>query len=279
MPRNALFCFVYSLILTILNTTAIAASPTGTASFSWKSLQYQPLHTQDAENYSLTETSMQAQFDTGQSTYLAFTLPADVSALTLHIKSLLQDSVFYPDIVILNAQFETIQHLRSPDVHYSPAKLLNKAGIVAQLNLNLSQPIQYRPAYIVLFTTAMQLTQHTEIPSDYDAYAAARGNIGTGAKPRLIPHSLYGEIRIQRQQQKSSEIATLQIPNITTKKAPQSTSAITYSESAISEALLNLYRVQVQQQLEQGDLAGAQRSIHSLQQLLDQLRKQVEYTQ
>lgn len=277
--RMTIYC-IYSLLLSVYSLASLAAPASDPRPFQWQALQYQPLHSQDAANYSLTTSAAQAHFDTGRSTYLAFALPTDVSTLSLQIKSLLQDSVFYPDIMLLNAQFQPIQHLRSPDVHYTAAKLLSKAGITAQLNLDLSQPIAHRPAYLVLFTTATQLSQYTEVANAYDAYAAARGNVSTGSKPRRIPHSLYGEIRIQRQSQPIATQPILQVPNLSlATRAPQTPLTTTPQTQSVPQALIDLYRAQVQQQLAQGDLASAHRSIQALQQLLDQLREQVNSAQ
>ncbi|MFV0447859.1 MAG: MalM family protein [Vibrio sp.] len=144
---------------------------------------------------SLTSQSQYLSNDRVNSPVAVFEIPADRGELTLSITSEINESVFYPNALIVNKTGEIIESYDESYFEYRKPRLNLGNRLVA--DVEFYPPQGYKNLYLIVYTKDEYLNGITSVAHPGRIDAEARGNYMPELKDIPIPHALTGVIELE----------------------------------------------------------------------------------
>ncbi|WP_165313392.1 MalM family protein [Vibrio ziniensis] len=143
----------------------------------------------------VTEESQRLTNEMFNSPVVVFEIPANRGELALSITSEIKDSVFYPNVLIVNQNGETIESY--DDTHFEYRKPRLNLGNRLVANLEFYPPNGYQSLYVIIYTKQEYLNGVTYVAHPGRVDAEGRGNYMPELKDIAIPHSLTGVVELE----------------------------------------------------------------------------------
>ncbi|PJG59061.1 MalM family protein [Aeromonas cavernicola] len=161
-------------------------------------LQYQPLAAGKAQLVAIDGNSPVFAFPEGNSYYAAFKLPTHSGDLKITVAGLIDQTVFNPSVLLLDAQFNVTRTIGADIISYQPARLLDGDRVEGVFTVDRSYVGNpNNETYMVIYTTQATLADETQIMSPSKMMAKAMSVQDYGAKDPLIPHSAWGVVNVE----------------------------------------------------------------------------------
>ncbi len=195
-------------------------------------VNYQELDT-EKNAYLIIDTASQAiPFKTGKSYVKGIVLPDDLASATLKIEAIADKTVFVPTLLILKQNFRPSRVIDSSAFSYQPSGILNPDRLQATFEINRAKGSDTAAEkYILIFTTDKDRKGATELQSQADQYARARGL----AKPRLpspvARHAATGLLKIS-----ALDVKTMAAPDTTWQDISGETEAGQIIETPVADS-------------------------------------------
>ncbi|ENS5605564.1 transcriptional regulator [Vibrio mimicus] len=123
-----------------------------------------------------------------------FEIPADRGQMTLTITSEIGDSVFYPHVMIVDAQGQVVESYEDVVFEYRKPRLHLGNRLVAELDFY--PPQGYKSLFVLVYTQQQDLQEVTYVAHPARIDAEARGNYLPEVKDIPLPHTLTGTIEL-----------------------------------------------------------------------------------
>lgn len=123
-----------------------------------------------------------------------FEIPADRGQMTLTITSEISDSVFYPHVMIVDAQGQFVESYEEVTFEYRKPRLHLGNRLVAELDFY--PPQGYKSLFVLVYTKQQDLQGVTYVAHPARIDAEARGNYLPEVKDIPVPHTLTGTIEL-----------------------------------------------------------------------------------
>ncbi|MGL5472132.1 MAG: MalM family protein [Shewanella sp.] len=124
-----------------------------------------------------------------------FEIPADRGQMTLTITSEIGRSVFYPHVMIVDAQGQVVESFDDSVFEYRKPRLHLGNRLVAELNFY--PPQGYQSLFVLVYTKQQDLQDVTYVAHPARIDAEARGNHLPEVKDIAVPHALTGMIELE----------------------------------------------------------------------------------
>jgi len=165
---------------------------------AFQQLTYQPLSNDQLQYIAFDKTSSAYHFESGKSFYKAYKLDENISELTVYVNGLFYNTVFAPQVMLLDSQFKQTRIIQANKFTYQQAKLLNGDELNASFTIN--RPNLNNPAnetYFIVYSTneAMQGSTTVIHPAKLDAQA--RSLVEPDIADPVINHSAMGVVKLQ----------------------------------------------------------------------------------
>ncbi len=143
----------------------------------------------------ITPTTQHLNNQMVHSPVAAFEIPADRGELVLTVTSEIKDSVFYPNVLIMDKNGQVIESYDNSYFEYRKPRLNLGNRLVA--DLEFYPPQGYKTLFVIVYTKDEYLNGVTYVAHPGRIDAEARGNYMPELKDIAIPHSLTGEIELE----------------------------------------------------------------------------------
>lgn len=160
-------------------------------------LEYQPLNDDEAQYISFDKDTNAYAFDSGKSFYKAYKLDENITELTVTVSGLFYNTVFSPQVLMLDSQFKQTRLISADKFNYKEAKLLNGDELTAQFSIN--RPNLNNPAnetYFIIYTTEQAMLGATTVTHPAKLDARARSNVEPDIADPIIDHSAMGVVKL-----------------------------------------------------------------------------------
>lgn len=136
-------------------------------------------------------------FDSGKSFLRAFQLPADSKSFEIRLYSQAGDTVLAPNAMLLDSQFRVTRLLGPDDFVYGAAAGMKSDSLDARLRVDRLYPDNPgNEHYLVLYSSAEQMSGQTVIEHPAKAYARALGNQPPNIPDLVAKHAPVGVIKM-----------------------------------------------------------------------------------
>lgn len=142
----------------------------------------------------ITPASQQLQNNEIASPVALFEIPANRGQMRLIVTSHIKQDVFFPHLMIVDAQGEVIERYENVFEYQKPRLNLGNR-LVAEVEF--FPPNNLKTAYVLVYTTAHDLNGVTYVAHPARIDAEGRGNHFPEAKDIAVAHSRYGVIELE----------------------------------------------------------------------------------
>ncbi|WP_439236084.1 maltose operon protein MalM [Lonepinella koalarum] len=146
----------------------------------------------------LSEQQKQAfttSFAGTESPVAAYRIPANQGPLSIEITSPVADNnVFIPSAVILDSNFNLAAQYDSSHFQFKEERGMQPNRFTAELDLTPTANQDY--IYLLIYTTAQDLSKTTTVPHPAKAYAKATGTQPPAIDDIVVKHSRHGEVAV-----------------------------------------------------------------------------------
>jgi len=137
------------------------------------------------------------QFADGKSFFAAFQLPQNSGDLRISVAAQIDQTVFNPKIVMLDAQFRVTRVIDDSIFHYEPQKLIDGDRIEGVFSVDRTYAGNpNNETYMVLYTPEDQLAALTKTIHPSKLMAKSMAVVDPGMPDPEIPHSPWGLVKI-----------------------------------------------------------------------------------
>lgn len=178
----------------IVDTSASAAQATQ-RNASLAQIDWKPLSLPSDVAFELNTKSQTYYAADSAGPIAAFKVPANRGAITLKLKSFANNTIYAPNIKILDQNNKELENYRFDQFAYQPAKLLDGDRVEGDFS--------FVPAYntdevrILVYTTPQDVQQSTEMLHPAKAYARARHTVEPDIPNPYAQHSPYGRFAMR----------------------------------------------------------------------------------
>nr|WP_298142409.1 MalM family protein [uncultured Pseudomonas sp.] len=145
----------------------------------------------------IDENAPAFEFDSGKSFFRAFQLPADSKSFEIRLYSQAGDTVLAPNAMLLDSQYRVTRLLGAEDFVYAPAAGLKSDSLDARLRVDrLYKDNPGNEHYLVLYSSAEQMSGQTVIEHPAKAYARALGNQPPNIPDPVVKHAPVGVLKM-----------------------------------------------------------------------------------
>ena len=162
-----------------------------------KQLQYEPLNDDKTQYVSFDKEANVFDFDSGKSFYKAFRLNENISELSVTVSGLFYNTVYAPQILLLDSQFNQTRLISADKLTYKEAHLLN--GDELRASFLIKRPNLNNPAnetYFIIYSTEKAMSAQTTITHPAKLDARARSNVEPSIDDPIINHSAMGVVKL-----------------------------------------------------------------------------------
>ncbi|MCG9706347.1 MalM family protein [Photobacterium damselae] len=157
-------------------------------------IHWQPLNIPTKVTFTLDKNSQTSQQFNSTGAIAAFQIPANRGAITVDLQSIIDQGVYAPNIAFVDNKGEVLQTFSFADFNYKPAKFLD--GDLLEGKFTFLPPITETTVNMVIYTTAKDLAQKTEVLHPAKAYAISHGNVPPEIPNPGVNHSPYGKLNL-----------------------------------------------------------------------------------
>ena len=199
-------------------------------------IPYQPLGEGKEINLTIDHTSPVYSFPEGKSYFAAYRLPENRGSFTLDVSSFFTKTVFIPQLILLDGNFNITRTIKSDDFKYFEPKLIRAEQYASSLTVDRSHEGNINnELYLLIYTPAEQLLKSSIVDSDEMRYAKSLAL----AEPRngkvAVPHSAWGSLQLEiHYLQAQSDEAPVFIPAAETPAATASAVSTTASTAVVA---------------------------------------------
>jgi hypothetical protein len=143
-------------------------------------LEYVTLDAGHSLEIKIGDGSHSYDFPDGTSHYAAFALPDASSALHLDLKSWFHGDVFFPRLLLLDAEHRVVRTIAQPDVRYVAPTLLTRGHVLAECDFLPHDPVRY----LVIYSSAEDLGEKIASSQSGSVFVA-------GKSAGYVPGSTY----------------------------------------------------------------------------------------
>lgn len=164
---------------------------------SLATLTFQPLSEDNTQYIAFDEGSQAYDFETGKSFYQAYKLDDNISELKVTLSGLFYNTVFSPQVVLLDSQFNKTRTIAVDKFIYKEAKLLNGDELSASFSItrpNLNNP--KNETYFVIYSTKQAMQAETTITHPAKLDARGRNVVEPDIADPIIKHSAMGVVKL-----------------------------------------------------------------------------------
>ncbi|WP_157236955.1 MalM family protein [Endozoicomonas elysicola] len=119
--------------------------------------------------------------------------PYTVEIASLVSRTMNNGSVFYPEVLILDEKYQTVNRLTAEEMTYHPRHFLSPENISTTLQVNPGDSAQY----LLVYTTDQLRQEKTPLFNEAKAYAEARGQVPPPVADIEAIHTNHGELQIK----------------------------------------------------------------------------------
>lgn len=198
-----------------------------------KQLKYQPLDNDKAQYVSFDITSSAFDFKGGKSFYKAYQLNKNISELTVTVSGLFYNTVFSPQVLLLDSQFKKTRVISAEKFEYKEAKFINGDELSARFTIkrpNLNNPAN--ETYFVIYSNPKAMQGSTSITHPAKLDARARSVVEPNINDPIIPHSAMGVVKL------TFKLVNKEDSYIAAEQAPTETSENTLTEAQYNEQIV-----------------------------------------
>jgi maltose operon protein len=162
-----------------------------------KQLQYEPLNNDKTQYVSFDKEADVFNFDSGKSFYKAYRLNENISELSVTVSGLFYNTVYAPQILLLDSQFNPTRLISADKLAYKEAYLLNGDELTASFLIkrpNLNNPAN--ETYFIIYSTEKAMSAQTTITHPAKLDARARSNVEPSIDDPIINHSAMGVVKL-----------------------------------------------------------------------------------
>ncbi|WP_026970313.1 MalM family protein [Aliagarivorans marinus] len=145
----------------------------------------------------LDENRQSFEFVSGASFVLAYQIPDGADNLPITISSLIDQTTFAPQAVMLNEQFQVTRMVPGEHFMYREAKGFEPNRLVTSFNLRRVALPDAKERYLLIYTTDQLKSGSTEVthPARIEAKATSKADPGV---PNIdVPHSAMGVVEVK----------------------------------------------------------------------------------
>ncbi len=223
-------------------------------------VSYRPLDLSSEKKLSsaITASIQQMNLPGGTTPVVGYQLPEQtpysVEIASLVNRTMNHGSLFYPEVLVLDKNYQTVDHLMADEMIYQPRQFLNPENVSTTLQINTGD----KARYLVVYTTDELRQDTTALFNEAKAYAEARGQVAPPIPDIEAEHVSQGELLIRltpitpdtvKAQQSMEVDSKLRMVPTVAHKAIKSDRNV---EVMIDEAILH-----IQSKLKKGNVAGA----------------------
>ncbi|MDP2531410.1 MalM family protein [Photobacterium damselae subsp. piscicida] len=157
-------------------------------------IHWQPLNIPTKVTFTLDKNSQTSQQFNSAGAIAAFQIPANRGAIMVDLQSIINQGVYAPNIAFVDNKGEVLQTFSFVDFSYKPAKFLD--GDLFEGKFTFLPPITETTVNMVIYTTAKDLAQKTEVLHPAKAYAIAHGNVPPKIPNPEVNHAPYGKLNL-----------------------------------------------------------------------------------
>ncbi|GLS92273.1 maltose operon protein [Psychromonas marina] len=173
---------------------------------SLQQLTYQPLDNTEVQYIAFDNNALSYNFESGKSLYKAYKIDKNISELKMTVSGLFYNTVFVPQILLLDSNFKKTRIISADKFAYIPAKFLNGDQLTASLTIkrpNLSNP--NNETYFVIYTTQEAIQDTTTVTHPAKLDARARSLAEPNIADPVISHSAMGVVKIEFETENNSD--------------------------------------------------------------------------
>jgi len=222
-------------------------------------LNYEQLSDDTVQYLAFDNRSPAYDFASGKSFYKAYRLDANISELTVRVDGLFYNTVFAPQVMLLDSQFKQTRIIRANKFTYQQAKLLNGDELNASFTIN--RPNLNNPAnetYFIIYSTNEAMQGSTTITHPAKLDAQARSLVEPDIADPVINHSAMGVVKLQFELiNKDDRYIALEPEQSDSYIAPESTTQSITSKSNVNKSTETQYNQQILSALANNEIAKA----------------------
>lgn len=160
-------------------------------------LEYQVLNNDKAQYIAFDKDTNAYNFESGKSFYQAYKLDKNISELTVTVSGLFYNTVFSPQVLLLDSQFRKTRIISTDKFNYKEAKFLNGDELTAKFSItrpNLNNPAN--ETYFIIYTTEQAILDATTITHPAKLDARGRSVVEPDIDDPIIDHSSMGVVKL-----------------------------------------------------------------------------------
>lgn len=165
---------------------------------SLQQLAYQPLDNTKVQYIAFDNDAQSYHFESGKSLYKAYKIDKDISELKITVSGLFFNTVFVPQIQLLDSNFKKTRIISAEKFTYKPAKFLNGDQLTTSFSIkrpNLSNP--NNETYFIIYTTNDAMQGKTTVTHPAKLDARARSLVEPDIADPIINHSAMGVVKLE----------------------------------------------------------------------------------
>lgn len=177
-------------------------------------IPYQPLGAEKEIHLTIDQSSPAYIFPEGKSYFAAYRLPENKGSFTLDVSSLFSKSVFIPQLILLDGNFNVTRTIKADAFNYLEPKLIRAEQYATALTVDRSHEGNINnETYLLIYTPAEQLLKNSVVDSEEMRYAKSRALAEPRNSKVVVPHSAWGALQLDiRYLQAQSDAAPVFVP-------------------------------------------------------------------
>ena len=138
-------------------------------------ISYQPLGEGKEINLTIDHASPVYPFPEGKSYFAAYRLPENKGSFTIDVSSFFAKSVFIPQVLLLDGNFNVTRTIKADAFKYLEPKLIRAEQYTSALTVDRSREGNVNnETYLIIYTPAEQLLKNSVVDSEEMRYAKSR---------------------------------------------------------------------------------------------------------
>ncbi|MDG3086044.1 MalM family protein [Vibrio hannami] len=175
---------------------------------SFGQLDYESIEQPGLYDFALTPDSQALELSTGKSFVQGVRLPSNaVEGIKVKVISTFNDSVYVPNVMLLDEHFNPVTTFGSEDIDYDSGSIFNGDQFEREIKISEAHLHSGRVEYLLVYTTKKDMEEVTILPKlDQGTIRVGRHNEPRMFDDVVIEHSALGSFQIKFSYSKLTEV-------------------------------------------------------------------------